>query len=729
MAANVKALAKAGPFREGEFLATFMDLMAKDQSERALTHLLDNLEPLGRSGLNRKEKLNHLLFMTRMIQNGGVGKHGAVKLIKKAEAVARALKGLELDRDGTFLDFGTGQHDTVALATYFYLNGFRRAIGVDMSEPRNAHYSALSMRDILLEMHARPQDFLLPGSDLQLFQDRLAQFDLEAFAKGDYRGGFAGTNGGVEFLVSNIVNTPIVPGEITLMVSFAVFEHVSDMDGVLAFLHSRMKPGALAYHYIDMADHRAYRHDGTYNHFSFLAEVEAPANLNRIRKSEFIAHFQGAGFEILKSESSALEIPEQTRAAFVPRFATMSEDDQTAIALYLTLRCDKSAEVVAFATTDNATSFVGDDFAGDDGAASGSQKGKTSLKRSELGILAPYRVALPQAVENHPSMMSGIEREVLYGLASRYYKGEGAIIDAGVFLGASTRILGYGLRANEQAAQIFAKWGRPITTYEHGILGPGMPKFFEQNGVDTSLVNGDSFEPLLRSMIGDVLDIVDLKIGDILTGNWTKGQIELLFLDVIKSYEINAFVIDNFYTKLIPGKSLIIQQDYFIDRIPHLKVTQEFLAPYCEYIGNAQSSGYFLLKEQIPATALAIARDPESLPYERQQDLIRQCVDRVRFDPDRAFLTGLSLAVNALKLKGTKEARAELAALGAAYPDQAGLKSLAAKRVGGALDQLHKEIDRTEAVEIRRADQEMRKAEREARVAEREARLKSRGSQ
>ena len=52
--------------------------------------------------------------------------------------------------------------------------------------------------------------------------------------------------------------------------------------------------------------------------------------------------------------------------------------------------------------------------------------------------------SIPLSCLDTPSMMSIPERQFLFGLASRYYAGKGIIVDAGIFLGASTRCFGEG---------------------------------------------------------------------------------------------------------------------------------------------------------------------------------------------------------------------------------------------------------------------------------------------
>ena len=66
------------------------------------------------------------------------------------------------------------------------------------------------------------------------------------------------------------------------------------------------------------------------------------------------------------------------------------------------------------------------------------------MTRDRLEYLArrPWRgVCLPPDAVGIPTMLSKTERKLLYTLAREYASGEGAIVDAGCFLGGSTAAL------------------------------------------------------------------------------------------------------------------------------------------------------------------------------------------------------------------------------------------------------------------------------------------------
>ncbi len=273
---------------------------------------------------------------------------------------------------------------------------------------------------------------------------------------------------------------------------------------------------------------------------------------------------------------------------------------------------------------------------------------------------------IPKPVLAVPSMMSVAERRFLYGLAAKYYSGEGLIVDAGIFLGASTMCFGEGLRENLRTQNAVAKWRHPVVSFERGIVTPTMPAFFKRNGLDINLSPGDAFADLVRANVKPVLDLVDLRIGDIQETGKIEQPIEILFLDVLKLPEINKFIVENYYSRLIPGRSIVIQQDYFYDLLPYVKTYQEYFEDYFTYVGEIGSSGVFLCSKQIPQDATV---GIEELDSAEQLRLASVALQR-SIDPARRFLMALSKVRLVRKLLGAKAAQNYLHFIKSEYPDE-----------------------------------------------------------
>src|SRR5688572_29212469 len=112
--------------------------------------------------------------------------------------------------------------------------------------------------------------------------------------------------------------------------------------------------------------------------------------------------------------------------------------------------------------------------------------------------------AAPAAVLDHPSMMSLEEKSLLYLLARDLYTGEGSIVDAGLFMGASTVAFASGLRENRHARRQQAS--KPIQSYDIALWAQSMHKRLDEPAfmdlfADWKPKTGESFEPLLRRLI------------------------------------------------------------------------------------------------------------------------------------------------------------------------------------------------------------------------------------
>lgn len=278
-----------------------------------------------------------------------------------------------------------------------------------------------------------------------------------------------------------------------------------------------------------------------------------------------------------------------------------------------------------------------------------------------VGILPPNLVAVP-------SMMSVPEKRLLHGLARTQYTGEGLIIDGGIFLGASTCCFGEGVRANANFDAITKRWKKPVISFERGLVNPNMLAFFKRNNVPVTAATGESFADEVRKNVAPVMDLVDLRFGDIMeTAKDVDDPIEILFLDVLKFPEISRFAIRQFFPKLIPNVSFVIQQDYFYERLPYIKTDQEFFGEYFTYLGEIGSTALFLCTKQIPMAA--IDKLEAGVTPEEQERLASVATQR-SIDPSRRFMMALSKVRLILKLRGKQAAQDYLNFVKQEYPEQ-----------------------------------------------------------
>jgi hypothetical protein len=220
-------------------------------------------------------------------------------------------------------------------------------------------------------------------------------------------------------------------------------------------------------------------------------------------------------------------------------------------------------------------------------------------------------VDLPDVVAAYPSMLSHAERQLLYWLARDVWEGSGAIVDAGCFLGGSTASFASGLR-DRNAYSPASRPGWPITTYDRFEV----EDYTVEAGYFDSWPNigvGDSFRPVFDELLGSLAGETTVSEGDITAAGWSGRAIEILFLDVLKSWEVNDAVASAFLPALVGGRSVIVQQDYIHGMLPWIHITMELLRDSVEQVADVSCSRVYAVTADITAETLA-----EILPLKRR---------------------------------------------------------------------------------------------------------------
>jgi hypothetical protein len=197
-----------------------------------------------------------------------------------------------------------------------------------------------------------------------------------------------------------------------------------------------------------------------------------------------------------------------------------------------------------------------------------------------------------------PSMTEPAERRYLYWLARHQFTGRGAIIDAGSLLGASTANLAEGLRQNPG---VVGKAHR-IHSYDLFEYARYMRGLF---AADAEPMVRDSLLPRFLSHIHRWREMVVVHPGDIKEAVWTGGPIEILFIDLAKTWEIQTHLLREFFPSLIPGVSIVVQQDYFHYYCYWITLVMEYLADYFTpvHMPGGGTLGFALTRE-VPSALL-----------------------------------------------------------------------------------------------------------------------------
>ena len=176
-------------------------------------------------------------------------------------------------------------------------------------------------------------------------------------------------------------------------------------------------------------------------------------------------------------------------------------------------------------------------------------------------------------VHTIPSMIAPDESLYLYWLARSRYTGRGEIVDGGPLLGGSTVAFAEGLRANDRVVN---KAGR-IHSYDLFEYTPFMKRLFRRSPEPSA---GESLLPRFRTNVQPWAESVRVYPGDILQRSWPGAPIEILFIDVAKTWDIQRHLLREFFPCLIPGVSVVVQQDYFFVSCYWIHLIMESLADY-----------------------------------------------------------------------------------------------------------------------------------------------------
>ena len=203
----------------------------------------------------------------------------------------------------------------------------------------------------------------------------------------------------------------------------------------------------------------------------------------------------------------------------------------------------------------------------------------------------------PAAAREIPAMIIDDERRLLYWLARDYWSDAGRILDAGSYLGASTAALAAGLAARDQPPG-----SAPIASYDRFILDYFMLPHLPQ---DSELDEGDSFRELFDRNLEPWAHFVEVREGDLREIGWSGEPIEIAFFDVLKTWPLNDFVLGEFFGSMIPGRTMLIQQDFVGEFCPWVHVTMGMLDPYVELLDLFEwGSAVYLIRDPIPQAIL-----------------------------------------------------------------------------------------------------------------------------
>jgi hypothetical protein len=237
-------------------------------------------------------------------------------------------------------------------------------------------------------------------------------------------------------------------------------------------------------------------------------------------------------------------------------------------------------------------------------------------------------LAVPPEVFSVNSMLSTAEKRMLYYLTREYYSGRGAIADMGTYLGGSTICFAVALQERGHT-------GRAIHSYDLFKLSNfELERDFKDNP-PRDLRTREIFDHNLR----EYASLITVHEGDVLNFPWTNGPIELLFIDIAKSYKVFDHILLSYFPSLVPNQSLVILQDYiWKDTGPWHHVVMEKLSDYFEYLFDTTiNSVVFVLTKPIPREELERCLWTE-IPFDEKVQLMDRAIEKMDAESKKEHL-------------------------------------------------------------------------------------------
>ena len=204
-----------------------------------------------------------------------------------------------------------------------------------------------------------------------------------------------------------------------------------------------------------------------------------------------------------------------------------------------------------------------------------------------------------------PGYLSPQECGLLYALARDHYSGRGSIVDLGCFLGRCTNALCAGLSDNplasdKQAAcspttsSSYQKARKPTCWSASHSLGPIRAICARPGGL--------TFRPVFDQTIAQYPGYVAAHEGDFATAAYDGPDIEILFIDIVKSEALGAAVVSKMFPRLIAGHSVVVQQDFHSYYAWEIHFCMDFFSDYFRVlIDGVNASCVFVLVKPIPS--------------------------------------------------------------------------------------------------------------------------------
>lgn len=232
------------------------------------------------------------------------------------------------------------------------------------------------------------------------------------------------------------------------------------------------------------------------------------------------------------------------------------------------------------------------------------------LSFGRWGRSAPHRLAVVGLRDQEPDacgMISPDERAYFYAYARQLFTGTGEIVDLGCWLGATTISLAAGLAANPRRAAS----RRRVHAYDRFIWEAWMDgvRLLGNPPIVRRFRSRDSFLGEFHERIERWKDRIAVHPADLLAEGWrVERPIEFLLVDAMKSWDLTSAILRSFFPWLVPGRSVVVYQDFAFWGEPWVHLINYRLRQYFSPLYHVPASGsmVFELRRHVPVELLSV---------------------------------------------------------------------------------------------------------------------------
>jgi hypothetical protein len=224
-------------------------------------------------------------------------------------------------------------------------------------------------------------------------------------------------------------------------------------------------------------------------------------------------------------------------------------------------------------------------------------------------------------------MTSKTEQDYCARYGRKEYTGSGEVVDLGCWLGSTTISLLDGLTQNST----FVDAGKKLYAYDLFLWFNWM----NESAVGTNLAGkykeGDSFLAEFERRTARYSTKIEVHAGDLIEIGWNGKPIEFLLVDAMKSWDLANGIQRHFYPALIPGKSIVLQQDFGYYSAPWIHALQWKLRDYFQFHEEipGSTSVAFRLVTSLPSELLEKDYSAESFADEEIEAAFKYCMNLV----------------------------------------------------------------------------------------------------